>query len=151
MYVNNIIIDIHTEIFSPRSYVAKFQTLTSSSQSEKRTLFFIREKNDTSNQNRVRWFFTYEKNDMSNQRSQWCVSFAPKFLPFIGAWSLQRPLFWSCLTDIQREKFFSKGIVKETGYKSRKHRRLKQRWCNLCWKLPDRAQPFVFCSQIVTE
>ena len=108
-------------------------------------------KNDTSNQNRVRWFFTYEKNDMSNQRPQWCVSFAPKFLPFIGAWSLQRPLFWSCLTDIQREKFFSKGIVKETGYKSRKHRRLKQRWCNLCWKLPDRAQPFVFCSQIVTE
>ena len=108
-------------------------------------------KNDTSNQNRVRWFFTYEKNDMSNQRPQWCVSFAPKFLPFIGACSLQRPLFWSCLTDIQREKFFSKGIVKETGYKSRKHRRLKQRCCNLCWKLPVRAQPFVFCSQIVTE
>ena len=55
-------------------------------------------KNDSSNQNRVRWFFTYEKNDVSNQRPQWCVSFAPKFLPFMGAWSLQRPLFWSCLT-----------------------------------------------------
>ena len=23
--------------------------------------------------------------------------------------------------------------------------------CRLCWKLPDRAQSFVFCSQIVTE
>ena len=59
----------------------------SSSQSWERTLFFTLEKNDTSNQNRERFFFTYEKNDTSNQKSQRCVSFAPKFLPFIGACS----------------------------------------------------------------
>ena len=23
--------------------------------------------------------------------------------------------------------------------------------CGLCWKLPDHAQSFVFCSQIMTE
>ena len=28
---------------------------------------------------------------------------------------------------------------------------IKQRCCSLYWKLPDRAQSFVFCSQIVTE
>ena len=91
----------------------------SSSQSEERTMFFTRAKNDTSNQNRERWcFFTSDKNDTSNQKSQRCVSFAPKFPPFIGACSLQRPRFskhlklyilnrylvgrgsaWGCLTE----------------------------------------------------
>ena len=52
-------------------------------------MVFTREKNDTSNQNRERCFFTCEKNDMSNQKPQRCVSFAPKFSPFIGAYSLQ--------------------------------------------------------------
>ena len=33
------------------------------------------------------FFFTYEKNDTSNQRPQRCVSFAPKFPPFIAACS----------------------------------------------------------------
>ena len=30
-------------------------------------------------------FFTCEKNNTSNQKPQRCVSFAPKFPPFIGA------------------------------------------------------------------
>ena len=50
-------------------------------------MVFTREKNDTSNQNRERCFFTCEKNDTSNQRPQRCVSFAPKFPPFIAAYS----------------------------------------------------------------
>ena len=59
-------------------------------------MFFAREENDTSNQNRERCFFTSEKNDTSNQKSQRCVSFAPKFPPFIaGACTLQRPRFAS--------------------------------------------------------
>ena len=33
--------------------------------------------------------------------------------------------------------------------KAGKHQSWKQRWCSLCWKLPDRAQSFDFCSQIV--
>ena len=57
----------------------------SSSQSEERTMVFTREKNDTSNQNRERCFFTCEKNDTSNQKPQMCVSFAPKFPPFLAA------------------------------------------------------------------
>ena len=44
------------------------------------------------------------KNDTSNQKPQRCVSFAPKFLPFIGACSLQRPRFPSCFAGIQRVK-----------------------------------------------
>ena len=50
-------------------------------------MVFTREKNYTSNQNRARCFFTCEKNDTSNQKTQRCVSFAPKFPPFIAAWS----------------------------------------------------------------
>ena len=76
---------IHTEKYSPKSYVVNFRTQISSSQSEERTMVFTREKNDTSNQNSERCFFTCEKNDTSNQRPQRCVSFAPKFPPFIAA------------------------------------------------------------------
>ena len=43
---------IHTEKYSPKSYVVNFRTQISSSQSEERTMVFTREKNDTSNQNR---------------------------------------------------------------------------------------------------
>ena len=32
-----------------------------------------------------------------------------------------------------------------------KHQSWKQWSCRLCWKLPDRAQFFIFCSQIITE
>ena len=36
--------------------------------------------------------------------------------------------------------------------KGSKHQSGKQRLCSLCWKLPDRAQSFLyFCWQIVTE
>ena len=78
---------IHTEKYSPKSYVVNFRTQISSNQSEERTMVFTREENDTSNQNRERCFFTCEKNDTSNQKPQRCVSFAPKFPPFIAACS----------------------------------------------------------------
>ena len=78
---------IHTEKYSPKSYVVNFRTQISSSQSEERTVVFTREKNDTSNQNRERCFFTCEENDTSNQKPQRCVSFAPKLPPFIAACS----------------------------------------------------------------
>ena len=81
---NNPIQNIHTEKYSTKSYVVNFRTQISSSQSEERTMVFTREKIDTSNQNRERCFFTCKKNDTSNQR---CVSFAPKFPPFIAACS----------------------------------------------------------------
>ena len=78
---------IHTEKYSPKSYVVNFRTQISSSQSEERKMVFTREKNDTSNQNRERCFFTCEKNDTSNQKPQRCVSFSLKFPPFIAACS----------------------------------------------------------------
>ena len=52
---------IHTEKYSPKSYVVNFRTQISSSQSEERTMVFTREKNDTSDQNRERCFFMCEK------------------------------------------------------------------------------------------
>ena len=61
---------IHTEKYSPKSYLVNFLTQISSRQSEERTMVFTREKNDT-----------------SNQKPQRCVSFAPKFSPFIAACS----------------------------------------------------------------
>ena len=84
---NMMIYYIHTEKYSPKSYVVNFRTQISSSQSEERTMVFTREKNDTCNQNCERCFFTCEKNDTSNQKPQKCVSFAPKFPPFIAACS----------------------------------------------------------------
>ena len=50
-------------------------------------MVFTRERNDTSNGNRERRVSTCEKNYTSNQKLQRCVSFAPKFPPFIAACS----------------------------------------------------------------
>ena len=86
---NNTVYYIHTEKYSPKSYVVNFRTQISCSQSEERTMVFTREKNNTSNQNRERCFFTCEKNDTSNQKPQRCASFAPKFPPFITACNLR--------------------------------------------------------------
>ena len=76
---------IHTEKYSPKSYVVTFHTQMSSSQSEERTMAFTREINYTSNKNRERCLFRCEKSGTSNQRSQRFVSLAPKFPPFIGS------------------------------------------------------------------
>ena len=53
-------------------------------------------KKEKSNHNREQCFFKGEKNGMSNQKPQRCVSFAPEFLLFISACSLQCPRFASC-------------------------------------------------------
>ena len=80
-------------------------------------MFFIREKKkDTSNRNRERCFFTCEKNGTFNQKPQMCVSFASKFPPFIGAFSMQRPRF----ANIQREttikqSFYRRKVKKHLG------------------------------------
>ena len=78
---------MHTEKYSPKSYVVNFHTQTSSSQSEERTMVFTRAKKDTSNQNLEGCFLRWGKNVTSNQKPQRCVSFAPKFPPFIAACS----------------------------------------------------------------
>ena len=84
---------IPTEIYSPKSYVVNFFTQMSFNQSEERTIFCTRKKNDT-----------------SNQKPQRCVSFVPKFPPFLGACSLQRPRLTSCQADIQRADSFSRRV-----------------------------------------
>ena len=63
----------------------------SSSQSEEWTMVFTREKNDT-----------------SNQKPQRCVSFSPKFPPFLADW-------WVLLRTYSRRKVFLKEffLVKE--------------------------------------
>ena len=78
IYLNReiLIYYIHIEKYSPKSYVVNFRTQISSSQSEERTMVFTREKNDT-----------------SNQKPQRCVSFAPKFPPFIAACSAASHIF----------------------------------------------------------
>ena len=45
-------------------------------------MFFTREKNDTSNQNRERCFFPCEKNDTFNQKSQEVYEFRAKIPAF---------------------------------------------------------------------
>jgi len=94
---------MHTEKYSPKSYVVNFHTQMSASQSEERTMVFTREKKDTSNQNREGCFLGWEKNVTSNQKPQRCVSFGPKFPAF--SCRLQRRF-----ALIQREKFFSKSF-----------------------------------------
>ena len=83
----------------------------SSRESEERTMVFTCEKNDTSNQNRQRCFFTCEKNDASNQKPQWCVSFAPKFPPFLAA-------CWAPLRTHSRRKVFLKSFFSLKKWKT---------------------------------
>ena len=73
-------------------------------------MFFKREKKIYVQSESRTMFFTCEKNDTSNQ-SQRCVSFAPKFPPFIGTCSLQRPRFASASQTVN-EKSFSRTKVK---------------------------------------
>ena len=80
-----IIYYIHTEKYSPKSYVVNFRTQISSSQSEERTMVVTREKNDT-----------------SNQKPKRC-EFRAKIPAFYC--SLQRRF-----AHIQREKFYSKSF-----------------------------------------
>ena len=105
---------IRTEKYSPKSYVVNFRTQISSSQSEERTMVFTWEKNNTSNQNRERSFFTCEKNDTSNQKPQRCVSFAPRFPPFLKAGSAASHTF--------NEKSFTRRVflAKKKGKTFRK-------------------------------
>ena len=111
-------IHIHIYILT-KKLCRKFCTQISSSQSEKRTMVFTREKNDTSNQNRERCFFTCEKKDTSNQKPQRCVSFAPKFPPFIAACSAASHTF-SDKSFIQRV-FLAKKVknISEMEWPSR--------------------------------
>ena len=74
---------MHTEKYSPKSYVVNFHRQMSSSQSEERTMAFTRAKKDTSNQNREGCFLRWGKNVTSNQKPQRCVSFAPNFRLFL--------------------------------------------------------------------
>ena len=65
-------------------------------------MVFTREKDDTFNRNRERCFSTCEKNDTSYQKPQRCVSFAPKFPPFIAACSTASHTF--------KEKSFTQRV-----------------------------------------
>ena len=56
--------------------------------------------------------FTREKNDTSNQKPQRCVSFAPKFPPFIAACSAASHTFNE--KSLLKE-FFSRKKVKNTS------------------------------------
>ena len=94
---------VHTEkyVHSPKSYVVNFHTQTNSTQSEEWTMVFT-------------FFFFFSrmrKMIMSNQKPTRCVSFAPKFTPFICACSLQRPLqhWWAVF---QRDKSLTCAIKK---------------------------------------
>ena len=77
---------IHTEKYSPKSYVVNLHTKMSSSLEEERAIFSTREKKKAIRPIRIAndVFFTCKKNDTSHdQKSQRCVSFATKFPPFI--------------------------------------------------------------------
>ena len=54
-------------------------------------------------------------------------------------------MFWAVI------RMFNRSWYRRLVWKPVKHQSWKQWSCSLCWKLPDRAQSFVFCSQIVTE
>ena len=66
-----------------KAVLYNFHTQVSSNQSEERTMFI-----------------TCEKSDTSNQKLKRCVSFVPKFSPFVGVSSLQCPCIFNCFADI---------------------------------------------------
>ena len=102
-------------IYSLKSYVVNLQwKWVLANQSSERCFSHVKikkqkqkqTKNDTSNQNRIRLFFTRKRNDAFDKKPQRCVSFAPKFPPFIGACGLQRFCF-EVPSQIFKEKRFS--------------------------------------------
>ena len=98
---------IHTEKYSPKSYVVNFHTQMSSSLQRSERCFShvkkmirpIRIANDV-NFTMVRLI-----------RSHRCVSFAPKFPPFIGACSLQRPRFASASQTFNEKRFSPRAFL----------------------------------------
>ena len=96
MYLRCIIYYLFAEKYSPKSWVVNFDTQMSSSQSEEWTVVFTREKNYT-----------------SNQQPQRCVSFAPKFPPFLAACAAERRF-----AHIWGEKFFLKSFFSLKKWKT---------------------------------
>ena len=102
-----IVYYIHTEKYSPKSYVVNFHTQMSSSlqRSErcfshvKKMICPIRIANDV-NFTMIRLI-----------RSRSCVSFGPKFPPFIGACSLQRPRFASASQTFNEKRFSPRAFL----------------------------------------
>ena len=120
---------IHTEKYSPKSYVVNFRIQISSSQSEERTMVFTHEKNDTSKENRERCFFTCEKNDTSNQKPQKCASFAPKFPSLIAACGAASHTFKKTsekvknISEMEWNSFICFTVNKENGREPAKQQR----------------------------
>ena len=67
-------------------------------------IVFTREKNDTPNQNCKQCFFMCEKNEKPKR----CVSFAPKFPPFIAAYSMALHTFNE--KSFTQRVFFAKKV-----------------------------------------
>ena len=99
----------HTEKCSPQNVCRKFSYVkwVLANQRSERCFSHVKKKIYVQSESRT-MFFTCEKNDTSNQ-SQRCASFAPKFPPFIGACSLQRPRFASASQTVN-EKSFSRRV-----------------------------------------
>ena len=94
---------IRTEMYSLTSYVANFQTQMSSRKSED-DVFYTRKKRHGQSESRSRFFHKWKKGT-SNQKPQRCVSFAPKFPPFVWRLQLcilQQPLVASQLFNEKR-------------------------------------------------
>ena len=105
MYYNSYY--LHTEKYSPKSYVVNFHTqMSSSHQRSERCFSHVKKKirpiriaNDV-NFTMIRLI-----------RSRRCVSFGTKFPPFIGACSLQRPRFASSSQTFNEKRFSPRAFL----------------------------------------
>ena len=116
--VTSILLYTYWHLLTENLWRKYFHTQMSSSQSEERTMFFTREKKDTSYRNRERCFFTCEKNDAFNQKPQRCVSFASKFPPFCRRLHLAAP---SLCELLRKHSTRNDHKVEFLSWKSEKH------------------------------
>ena len=99
----NQVFYIHTEKYSPKSYVVNFRTQISSSQSEERTMVFTREKKwYVQSESRTMFFHAWEKWYVQAEATDVC-EFRAKIPAFYC--SSQRRF-----AHIQREKLYSKSF-----------------------------------------
>ena len=104
LITNKYVYYIHTEKYSPKSYVVSFRTQISSSQSEERTMAFTREKNDIRPIRIANDVFSrVRKMIRPIIEATEVFEFRAKIPAFYC--SLQR-----CFAHIQREKFYSKSF-----------------------------------------
>ena len=122
----NLLYYIHTEKYSPKSYVLNFRTQISLANQRSERWFSDVKKNDTSNQNRERCFFTWELKFGAKIPAFYCSLLSGASHTFNEKSFTQRVFVAKKVKNISEmewNSFVSFTVHKENGREPAKHQR----------------------------